>query len=124
MNHAAILARRRLAMKPENSSEDETLSRVLHSWRTESPLPPRFDEGVWKKIERAERPGAGEVWSVLRTWIAGALQRPSLAVSYVALLLLLGLAAGFWQGHAGSQRAAERLSAQYVQAVDPYQMPR
>ncbi len=111
-------------MKPENSTEDKALSQVLHSWRTESPLPPRFAEGVWKKIGEAAKPGVPEVWTVLRTWLSGALRQPSLAVSYVTALLLLGLAAGYWQGRAGSQRAEEKFSAQYVQAVDPYQRPR
>ena len=94
---------------------------MLHQWKTEAPLPPRFAEGVWQRIERNERPAAEDVWAVLRGWLSGMFLRPSLAVSYVAMLLLVGLAAGYWQGRAGSQRVEERLSMQYVHAVDPYQ---
>lgn len=108
-------------MKIENSSEDKALSQTLHAWRTDTPLPPRFTEGVWKRIERAGSADSTTLWTLLRLRIAEAFARPSLAVSYVALLLLIGLAAGYWQGHVGSQRAEEESRAQYVAAVDPYQ---
>ena len=86
----------------------------------DAPLPPRFSEGVWKKIERANAAGATTLWTLLRIRITETFARPSLAVCYVALLLLIGLAAGYWQGRIGSQRAEERFRADYVAAVDPY----
>ena len=111
-------------MKPEIPNDpDRALNRLLRAWKVESSLPPRFDEGVWKKVERADSAGTANLWTVLRIRMAEAFARPSLAVSYVVLLLLLGLAAGYWQGRVGSQRAEEKFSAQYVAAVDPYQRP-
>ena len=95
-------------MKPENLSEDKPLAQALRSWQIEAPLPPRFTEGVWKKIEHAAPASTTTLWNLLRIRIAETFARPSLAVCYVASLLLIGLAAAL-------------LSAQYVQTVDPYQ---
>jgi hypothetical protein len=109
-------------MKPEIPNEpDPTLNRLLREWSVKSSLPPRFDEGVWKKIERADSVGTASLWTILRIRIAETFARPSLAVCYVALLLLIGLAAGYWQSRLDSQRADEKFSAQYVATVDPYQ---
>src|SRR5262249_26324229 len=100
---------------------DRALNQVLREWKVDSSLPPRFDEGVWKKIERADSIRTATVWNLVQIRIAELFARPALALCYVALLLVVGLAAGFWQGRVGSQRAAEKFSAQYVHDVDPYQ---
>jgi hypothetical protein len=94
---------------------------MLRSWRTNAPLPPRFAEGVWKRIERADAAGPATLWTMVQNRIVEAFARPSLAMAYVTLLLLFGVAAGYWQGRLESQRTEAKLSAQYVQAVDPYQ---
>ena len=39
------------------------------------------------------------------------------------MLLLAGLAAGYWQARATNAHAEDTLSARYVQMVDPYQTP-
>jgi hypothetical protein len=112
-------------MKPEIPHEgDPALSQALRTWKTDAPLPPRFSEGVWKKIERADGAGAATLWTMVQNRIAEVFARPSLAVAYVTLLLLFGLAAGYWQGRIGSRQAEEKLSAQYVHEVDPYQRSR
>ena len=113
-------------MKPEIPNDpDRARHQTLRDWKVDASLPPRFDEGVWKKIERAESVGTVNLWAVLRIRLAEAFARPSLAVSYVVVLLLVGSAAGYWQGQIASQRADEKFSAQYVAAVDPYQrLPR
>jgi hypothetical protein len=109
-------------MKPENPN-DPSLSRVLHEWKTESPLPPQFNEQVWQRIARAELPTAHPL-SLLRTWLAETFTRRAFAVSYASVLLLVGLFTGLWQGHANSARVSQTLSTRYVQMMDPYQMPR
>ena len=109
-------------MKPEIPNDpDRVLHQTLRDWKVDASLPPRFDEGVWKKIQRAESGVTVNLWAVLRVRLAEALARPSLAVSYVVVLMLVGSAAGYWQGRLHSQRADERYSAQYVADVDPYQ---
>jgi hypothetical protein len=100
--------------------DDRQLKRLLHEWRVASSLPPRFNEQVWHRIQR---PTAASPLANLRSWMAVAFARPTFAFSYAAILLLAGLLAGFWQGHAASERTVETLSARYVQAVDPYQTP-
>jgi hypothetical protein len=50
-----------------------------------------------------------------------AVARPSVAASYLVVLLLAGVLAGYWQARAANARAEEMLSARYVQVVDPYQ---
>ena len=110
-------------MKTENPNDDGRLSRALREWKVEAPLPPRFDEQVWRRIERAAVPAANP-FALLRSWIAQAIVRPSFALSYAVILLLAGMLVGFWQAHAVSQRTGETLSARYVRMVDPYQSPR
>ena len=34
--------------------KDEELSRLLHTWKLDAQLPPRFKERVWQRIERGE----------------------------------------------------------------------
>jgi hypothetical protein len=47
-----------------------------------------------------------------------------LAASYVTVLLLTGLAAGYWQARVDNARTSEQLGARYVQMMDPYRAPR
>jgi hypothetical protein len=109
-------------MKPETPNRDDgRLSQLLHEYKVDASLPPRFNEQVWRRIE--SRAPAASTLANLRTWIALAFARPSFAISYVAILLLAGLLVGLWQAHATSQRTAETLSTRYVQMVDPYQTP-
>jgi hypothetical protein len=54
-------------------------------------------------------------------WLSQGMVRPALAVSYLAVLLLTGLGAGYWQARTESVRASEELGARYVQLMDPYQ---
>jgi hypothetical protein len=109
-------------MKPENQN-DPALSKLLREWKSDTPLPPRFPEQVWQRIALEETAAANPL-ALFWKWLIQSAARPSFAVSYATILLLLGLATGLWQAHASSDRAAETLSARYVQMVDPYQMPR
>jgi len=112
-------------MKPNDTTEDESrLREVLATWQVNTDLPPRFQEHVWQRIERQIPQEGISVWAQLFSDIGAALVRPRLAVSYVTVLLAVGLLAGFWQAQVTKARAAEALSARYVQMMDPYQMPR
>jgi len=111
-------------MKPENSGHDDAvLSGLLREWKVDSDLPPRFSEQVWRRIERGETAATFSPWASLWNRIAQAFARPSLAAGYVAVLLLAGLAAGYFQARIGTERVQDELSTRYVQMVDPYQRP-
>jgi hypothetical protein len=98
---------------------DESLRQVLQEWRVETSLPPRFQEGVWRRIELNETRSSG--WSSLLSRIVAGIARPSLAASYLVILLLAGVLAGYWQARVSNAHAEQLLSARYVQVVDPYQ---
>ena len=94
---------------------------MLRRWKVDTALPPRFQDAVWKQIERSENQES--LWTLALRRIAEALARPSLATGYVAFLLLMGAGAGYWQARSANAQADESLSARYVRMVDPYQMP-
>jgi hypothetical protein len=109
-------------MKPDNPMQsDEALRQVLHTWKVDASLPPRFQEQVWRRIQRSELQAPAPTWMLLIRRFTAALARPSLAVSYVTVLLLAGLLAGYWQVRVTRAHMDETLGARYVQMVDPYQ---
>src|SRR6266516_2974036 len=69
----------------EPGNHDEALRKVLKEWRTDASLPPRFQEGVWRRIERAQAPAAPSVWATIAHWIGTVLPRPALAAGGVPL---------------------------------------
>ena len=105
----------------------EPLHGVLREWRVTEPLPPRFQEGVWRRTQRAESsatPAATTtLWSVCESWLVAALPRPAVAGAYLSVLLVAGMTAGYWQARQSTARLDNELGARYVQAVDPYQKP-
>lgn len=103
-----------------NDPDDHVLSSALRSWKVSQPLPPGFQDQVWRRIERAE---------VLkrRSWFAEAAQfldrafaRPALAYAYVLLFLGIGLTGGYVKAHQQENRIETQLAARYVQSIDPY----
>ena len=107
-------------MKPEHPLQnDEVLTRTLREWKVEASLPPHFRDEVWRRIEHRDL--QEPVWLALARRLSAAFARPSLAVSYVALLLLAGLLAGYWQVRVTRAQVSETMGARYVQMIDPYQ---
>jgi len=96
------------------------LERALQDWKITTALPPRFQEQVWKRIERAEVPNISLVDAV-RAWFTMAFARPVFALAYVSVLLVAGLALGSVQGSHKAARWDRQLEARYVQSIDPYQ---
>jgi hypothetical protein len=114
-------------MKTNGSNEDDApLRAVLREWKESTPLPPRFQEQVWRRIERSEAPAVAtlSVSSVLMNWIATMLPRPALAAAYMAVLLAIGATAGWTQARQETARVSDELGARYVRSVDPYQAVR
>ena len=111
-------------MQNEPGNRDEALSKVLKGWHIDAPLPPRFQEHVWQRIALAEAETTRNWWQVLIRSVESVFVRPALAVSYVAVLLFVGLAAGYRHADQKTARAESQWRTLYVQSVDPYQMPR
>lgn len=109
-------------MKTNQPSEhdDEQLNSVLRNWVVDTPLPPRFQEQVWRRIAKSETPDRLGFWAGLSRWIEAALPRPKVAFSYVAALLLLGVTAGSLVAQAKSTQFNASLSERYMQSIDPY----
>jgi hypothetical protein len=101
---------------------DDALNKTLGEWQVTTPLPPRFRQQVWQRIERAE--AAPSAWDVLQHWLNGAFAKPAFAVAYITALVFVGLTLGFQQARAKAAYLETTLGARYVQAVDPYQAPR
>jgi hypothetical protein len=102
-------------------NHDDPLHKVLQEWHPDVSLPPRFQEQVWRRIERAQAPS---VWAAVSHWIETVLPRPALAASYVAMLLVVGVTAGWAQAHLETTHVRDELGQRYVRVLDPYQTPR
>jgi hypothetical protein len=108
-------------MKPNQThDDDESLRRVLHQWTVDTPLPPRFQEQVWQRIARAEIQPAPTLWASLSRSVEVLVPRPKFAFSYVAALLVFGVAAGTLAAQATTRRLNADLGLRYVQTLDPY----
>lgn len=95
---------------------DASLRALLRAARPDAPLPPRFEESVWRRLDAA-RPtrGAGVLAQRLDrvvTWLV----RPRLALVGVAMLLLTGTLLGVVQG---ANLAHELAKERYLAAVSP-----
>ena len=102
----------------------DPLSRTLRDWKVTTPLPPGFREQVWSRIARTEQARSSWISTLITHWIGSMLPRPALAASYVAILLVVGVTAGWAQGHQKSTRMKDELGQRYVHVLDPYQAPR
>jgi hypothetical protein len=110
-------------MKMNKSNDDAPLRTLLQEWKQKASLPPRFQEHVWRRIERTETTPAPSVSlaTVLANWIGTMLPRPAFATAYVAVLLIIGASVGWSQARQETTRVTSSLSVRYAQAVDPYQ---
>ena len=104
------------AMKHRLDNTDSKLTDVLRSWRVDEPLPPRFQERVWKRIEAAEAPARREPIA----WLTVLFLRPAFATVVAALLLFAGVTAGYLRSDRDTALWDKQLSHQYVAAMNPY----
>lgn len=112
-------------MKPNQEPEnDERLRAVLHEWKVDVSLPPRFQEQVWRRISRTEAQVGPSLRQIFARWVETTFSRPALAVSYVTVLLFAGLTTGYVRAQDKSAQAQSQWRTLYVQSVDPYQAPR
>ena len=104
--------------------DDEALRNVLKEWRTDAALPPRFQEHVWRRIERTQTSAPLSFWTAIAHWTGTVLLRPALAAAYVAMLLVIGVTAGWAQARQETARVKDELGQRYVRVLDPYLTPR
>ena len=105
---------------PEN---DEKLSSLLREAKADAPLPPRFQEGVWRQIESnaPARVKKASLRDVFAHWLGAILPRPAMATAYIAVLLTVGITVGWTQAQQTNARVKADLSDRYVSVLDPYQ---
>ena len=101
-------------MNKENLNPDDArLGSLLRAARPSSSLPPRFQEGVWRRIEDAAAPVKPESWLDA---LAALVLRPRFAFATVAALVLAGALLGTYDG---TQVARQDAQARYLAAVAP-----
>jgi len=109
-------------MKINPGQNEVPLERPLRAWQLNTPLPPRFQEQVWRRIADADAKNTTTtLWSVFRNWCQLAFARPAIAVAYAAVLLFIGSSTGYLQARHKSVVIENSLSERYVQSLDPYQ---
>lgn len=98
------------------NTDDPKLSALLRESRRARPLPPRFQENVWCRIEDAEAP-VNPVEGI--TWLealVALMLRPRFACTAVAALMLGGILLG---AYSGVQTARHDAEARYLALVAP-----
>jgi hypothetical protein len=105
-------------INPDTGASDARLGALLRAAsRNAGPaLPPRFQEGVWRRIEEAEAPvrAAGSL-----TWLdalAALVLRPRFALATAIVLMAAGALLGVRDG---GQMAKQDAQARYLAVVAP-----
>ena len=94
-------------------ASDTKLRALLQSARVAPPLPPRFQENVWRRIEDAEAPAKSATWLDA---VAAVILRPRFAYATMAALILAGVLLG---AREGNQIARQDAQARYLAMVAP-----
>ena len=106
-------------IRNQEPEKRDGLDQLLAEWTVDASLPPRFQEGVWRRIRSAEEGVETGFWARL----LAALPRPKIAVSYVVVVLLAGIVAGSMTAQFQARHLKQALSARYVHSIDPYLEP-
>jgi hypothetical protein len=118
--HIGRRQRRPIFAMPMKTPENDPLSQLLGQWKIAEPVPPRFQEEVWRRIGRASAAVTPTAWELGRRWLEKLFASKAVALAYVTVLLGLGLAAGYVNGRTHQQRSNAELAARYVQSLDPW----
>jgi hypothetical protein len=97
--------------------DDDKLGTLLREERPKPPLPPRFQESVWRRIETAETPATRtpSPFAGMEGWIERLLL-PRFALASLTLLLVAGALTGVI---ASTSTAKQQAQARYLSAVAP-----
>ena len=103
---------------------DSEMREKLAAWQIEAHLPRDFRQRVWKRIAMREAANVDATWL---TWLRSRLisatrvSVPRLALTAVAVGLLIGTTTGVVEASRWNSTTWNRLEAKYVQSIDPYQ---
>ena len=109
-------------MKQENINPDPNdakLGTLLRASRVAPALPPRFQEGVWRRIEEAECAGHSTGGIAWLDALAALVLRPRFALATATVLIVAGALLGVREG---SQMAKQDAQARYLAAVAPHSL--
>ena len=95
-------------------AEDIQLQSLLRSHRPSPPLPPRFQQNVWRRIEDVEAPANSESWLDA---FATLILRPRFALAVATAMLLAGVFMGAMDGR---QDARHEAQMNYLASVAPH----
>lgn len=107
-------------MNPPNPLEDDAgLRSALKEAHPSSSLPPRFQEGVWSRIDRAERQESARGANGLEFWLARLLRPAWISAGLAGVML-----AGVWVGiRDGDSQALQEGRSRYLAVVSPMHRP-
>lgn len=88
------------------------LAALLRTAHPNPDLPPRFQENVWRRIERPELTATASRLATLAGWLV----RPRLALAVATVLVLVAGGLG-WNN--GERRVQTEAQARYLAAVAP-----
>jgi hypothetical protein len=98
---------------------DAKLGTLLRASRVAPTLPPRFQEGVWRRIEEAEAPASSARGVNWLDTLAALVLRPRFALATATVLIVAGALLGVREG---SQMAKQDAQARYLATVAPHSL--
>ena len=102
---------------PNSDSNDPALRAMLRAAHPAPSLPPRFQEGVWKRLERVE---TTENKARSGGWLEQLVRR-MLQPAYATAMLTAVMLAGTWMGVRDGDQAIDHVErGRYVAAVSPF----
>ena len=102
---------------PPPNADDSKLRALLREAYPSPELPPRFQEGVWQRLDRADRSGVASGSTGWIEWLVGSLLRPAYATAGLVALMFAGVWLGVREGETRLHRVEQ---AHYVAAVSPF----
>lgn len=102
---------------PPPNADDPKLRALLREAHPSPELPPRFQEGVWQRLDRAGRSGAASGSVGWIEWLVSSLLRPAFATAGLAALMFAGVWMGVREGETRLRRVEQ---AHYIAAVSPF----
>ena len=102
---------------------DSELREKLAAWRIEGELPHDFQHRVWKRIAICDAGDVDPSWTWLGNLLISAtpVSVPRLALTAIAIGLLIGTTTGVVEASHWNAATWNRLEAKYVRSIDPYQ---
>lgn len=109
----------------QKESLPDGLSRVLREWRSDAPLPPGFQASVWHRIDlKNVEHDRGSLFEIILIWLNHFVARPQMAAALIAVLVMVGVTAGWTQGVHENAKVQNQLAQRYIATLDPYQPSR